>query len=350
MKSRERAFLRSALVVALIALGLVAAAPVRAQAATVDVYMTRGDRLQIVERTMPSGANRELYAARALAAGPTAAERRDGIGTAIPRGTVVRDVTLRGGVAEVRVTTPFASGGAGAAVQVRLSQVVYTLLASKRVDAVRILVGDEAAPADPAADPDGLLDHSSLPRYEIIGPVPVDTRGVQRRLVQLRYLPAGYVNGRLDYRTSQALLAFQGWEGLSRTGAATLDTRRALNRARVPVPRRLTTARRLEVTRSKSVVLLIEGNQVKRAIHVSTGAGGRTPAGNFHIYRKERMSWSNPFSVWLPWASYIVGGYAFHQYPEVPAYPASHGCIRVGAPEAPVVYNFAAYGTPVSVV
>ncbi len=335
--------------VALVLASLFGAAVSHAQAATVDVYMTRGDRLQIVQRPLPAAADRESYAARLLAAGPTVAERKDGIRSAVPRGSLIRGVTVRGRVAEVRVTPAFATGGNGPAVQLRLSQVVYTMLASRRVSAVRILVGDEPAPA-PTADPDGLLDHSSVPRFEIIGPVPVDARQVQQRLVQLRYLPAGHVNGRIDYRTSQALLAFQGWEGLPKTGAATLQTRRALNRARVPVPRRLTAGRRIEVSRNRGVLLMIEANQVKRAVHVSTGRGGRTPAGNFSVFRKERMSWSYPFSTWLPWASYFVGGIAFHQYPEVPSYPASAGCVRVGRPEAAGVYHFASFGTPVSVV
>ena len=43
------------------------------------------------------------------------------------------------------------------------------------------------------------------------------------------------------------------------------------------------------------------------------------------------MSWSVPFSTWMPWASYFVGGIAFHAYGSVPSYPASHGCIRMMA-------------------
>ena len=59
------------------------------------------------------------------------------------------------------------------------------------------------------------------------------------------------------------------------------------------------------------------------------------------------MSWSNQFHVWLPWASYVVGGDAIHSYPDVPGYPASHGCIRVPAPEARWVYHKAQIGTRV---
>ena len=84
-------------------------------------------------------------------------------------------------------------------------------------------------------------------------------------------------------------------------------------------------------------------------MHTSTGFGGRTPAGTFHVYRKEQLSWSVPFKVWMPWASYFDGGFAMHAYPYVPAYPASHGCVRLPAPEAQRVYAFAVQGTPVYV-
>ena len=51
-------------------------------------------------------------------------------------------------------------------------------------------------------------------------------------------------------------------------------------------------------------------------VPVSTGKGSNaTPIGSFRIFRKEVKSWLFPFQVWLPWASYFVGGVAFHEYP-----------------------------------
>lgn len=88
-----------------------------------------------------------------------------------------------------------------------------------------------------------------------------------------------------------------------------------------------------------------------RAIHISSGAPGTaTPPGSFRVYRKARKDWSYPFKVWLQWVSYFTGGIAFHEYPEVPAYPASHGCVRVPRDDAPTVYRFATLGTPVLVL
>jgi len=101
-------------------------------------------------------------------------------------------------------------------------------------------------------------------------------------------------------------------------------------------------------------VLLIQDNVVVRTIHTSTGKSGftgelGTPAGTFKVTRKERRSWSVPFQVWLPDAVYFNGGIAFHGYPDVPAYPASHGCARLPLVEAPVVYAFLAVGDRVTV-
>ena len=51
----------------------------------------------------------------------------------------------------------------------------------------------------------------------------------------------------------------------------------------------------------------------------------------------------------LLWASYFYGGYAFHEYPYVPGYPASHGCVRVPASESKRVFAYVQYGMPVYV-
>jgi lipoprotein-anchoring transpeptidase ErfK/SrfK len=56
------------------------------------------------------------------------------------------------------------------------------------------------------------------------------------------------------------------------------------------------------------------------------------------------MSWSNLFHVWMPLAQYFYPGFAIHEYPEVPDYPASHGCVRVPEVEAPTVWSFGRVG------
>lgn len=173
---------------------------------------------------------------------------------------------------------------------------------------------------------------------------------LQERLAALGYLPPTRVSGRMDEATRQAIVAFQGWAGLTRDGMLGSATRARLAGARRPEagPRR---GSRIEVYVGRQVALLVRGRRVVRAIHVSTGAPGTsTPTGRFRIFRKERASWSVPFHVWLPWASYFVGGVALHGSPDVPAYPASHGCVRIPSSEAPAVYAFAQLGLAVEVL
>jgi lipoprotein-anchoring transpeptidase ErfK/SrfK len=180
--------------------------------------------------------------------------------------------------------------------------------------------------------------------------VGTDTLEIQPRLAELGYLPANAVAGIGAERTREAIVAFQSWEGLQRNGVAGPATLARLAEASRPTPLP-GSGDRIEVHLDRQVVLLVEGNTVARTIHVSTGAAAtRTPKGDFRVYRKERHSWSVPFSVSLPWASYFTRGVAFHGYPEVPAYPASHGCVRVPLTEAPTVYAFARLGVLVRVV
>jgi lipoprotein-anchoring transpeptidase ErfK/SrfK len=173
---------------------------------------------------------------------------------------------------------------------------------------------------------------------------------VQQELVALRYLPATAVTGRWDYRTAQALMAFQAWQGLARDGTIGPQTLAALATAKVPIPRLRRAGREIEIYRALGVTLLVNNGRVVRAVHSSSGkAGFTTPAGAYRVYLKSVKHWSTQHDVWLPYASFFNRGIAFHAYPEVPAYQASHGCIRIPSPDAREVYAFAGIGTPVVV-
>lgn len=172
---------------------------------------------------------------------------------------------------------------------------------------------------------------------------------LQHRLVALGYLPAGSANGAFDDRTWHAVVAFQGWERLPRTGIVDGRTRTALAGAHRPVPW-ARTPRALELDLGRQVLLVVAHRRTVRAIHVSSARPGyATPRGSFHVYRRELMSWSAPYATWMPYALYFTGGYAVHGFDSVPAYPASHGCVRMPLVEAPYVYNATPLGTPVFV-
>lgn len=205
-------------------------------------------------------------------------------------------------------------------------------------------VGATLAPV--AAASDRVTVRVPAPRTLRLGSRGADVRRLHEELVRLRYLPPGGRAATFGERTWHAVVAFQGWRRLSRTGVVDRKTWRALDQAEPPAPW-AGIRRGVLIDTGRQVLLLVEGGRAIRAIHVSTGAYGRTPRGRFSVYRKETMSWSVPFGVWMPYASYFNGGFAMHAYSSVPSYPASHGCVRVPPVEAPGVYRFAGYGTPV---
>ena len=352
--------------VALLALALIlpAVAPAGAGAQSrepVKLWFTAGEQFDTVERSLPRGGTILVPTLRALLRGPTAAERARDVETQIPRGVRLLGISVSGrGKAVVRLSARFLQGVPAdpAArtpeqkldLRARLAQVIYTAsqfgdIREARVRAGGALVVDDLERSD-------FREPSRPPVRERRPPGPpvAGTREAQQRLAELGYLPADAVDGLLGYRTQQAVIAFQSWQGLQRDGLVGPATTAALAAARRPRPRAGGPPRRIEVYRAKGVALLVRAGRTLRAIHVSTGdAANATPTGTYRIFRKELRSWSVPFKVWLPYASYFNQGIAFHEWPDVPTFPASHGCVRVPAPEAPGLYRFAAQDTVVKV-
>jgi L,D-transpeptidase catalytic domain/Putative peptidoglycan binding domain/Sporulation and spore germination len=334
------------LIAAVLLAGIAAAGASAASAkpATVEVTFVRKGKLVRVERVVPNGVEPFRYALRELLQGPTKAERRQGIRSAFRLGIRLQAVRRDEKLWFVRLSRGFLRRASAETMERRLVQMTSTLapLGRQRLLALAVegrLVTTVRIGVYPAQWRVG--DGEKGYDYTV--------RGVQFRLWTLGFLDRSSVTGRFDYLTEQALIAFQGWHGLSRTGTVTGETQVMLFRASPPRPYTHRPGRRVEIHRNRGVMLLVEDGEVRRAVHTSTGAYGATPAGTFRVYRKERLSWSVPFSVWMPYASYFYGGIAMHEYPIVPAYPASHGCVRLPAGEAHRVYRFADYGTPVHV-
>lgn len=176
-------------------------------------------------------------------------------------------------------------------------------------------------------------------------------RALNERLIALGYLPPGRAASTYGSATFHAVMAVQKLNGLARDGVAGPRTLGTLKDARRPGAGAASPSRRIDVLLGKQVALLISGGKVRRVISVSTGAPGYdTPRGSFRVTRKERNSWSVPYKVWLPYASYFNGGIAFHEGASVPAYAASHGCVRIPQPFAAEVYAFASLDTRVRVI
>jgi len=279
----------------------------------------------------------------------------------VPVGTQIRGVTVAGGVATVDLGRRFASGRDARSLLARLSQLVGTLTGLQGAAKVKLLIAGRTVrgvfPDVPTELPITLryLQTPNVPVPKPPAPklLPPDdhTRQVQERLIALGFL-VGRADGRLGPATENGTLAFQKWERLRRTGLLDARTESRLSTATPPAPvSRGRAGKRAEILLDRQVALLINDNKVLRTIAVSTGKPSTpTPPGDYRVYAKIRRWWSTPFREWLPYALPFVGGIAFHEFLDVPTYPASHGCVRQAVAVAPWTYAFAEVGMPVKVI
>ena len=222
----------------------------------------------------------------------------------------------------------------------------------------------DRAAAETALTRGGLLGAAAVAASALL-PLPADAapaviaygsrgqaaRKLNARLAELTYLSHRHVVDRFTDATFHALVAFQKYEGLNPDGTASRRTLAVLGRADAPRPSTFAGRERVEVSLEHQLAFLVERGSVRRTVPVSAGRrGDATPRGSFAVYRRERRPRPLPFAVWLPWAAYFHRGIAFHGYPDVPAYPASHGCVRVPEPFAAELYAFAQVGRRVLVV
>ena len=145
------------------------------------------------------------------------------------------------------------------------------------------------------------------------------------------------------------MLAFQKVQGLDRTGGVGPALWSALDTPKLPHLRYPGQGDHLEVDKTKQVLLVAHAGKVVWVSPVSTGGFGRyTPEGTFQVLRKVAGFDPSPLgTLWDP--LYFTGGYAVHGNPSVPAYPASHGCVRVPMWVGSILYASVPIGEPVDV-
>lgn len=160
----------------------------------------------------------------------------------------------------------------------------------------------------------------------------------QQRLTELGYWIAA-TDGKWNEASRQGLIAFQKVEDRARTGKLTVAEIQALNSASRPLPREKGFAH-IEVDLKRQVLFMVDADgTVSKILPVSSGNGKTfelegdtlpavTPPGRFRVYSKLPGWRKSPLGL-LYYPNYILGGIAIHGNPEVPAQPASHGCIRI---------------------
>jgi len=182
---------------------------------------------------------------------------------------------------------------------------------------------------------------------------------LQQRLAALHYFDMRTADGVFGPNTYHAVIAFQKVQGLARDGVVGPVTWAKLAKPYVPAPRyRLATAS-LEVNLARQVLYYVRNGAIQRIVDVSTGSGawyysqGRwaraiTPTGRFHLYWRYNGWQAGPLgSMYRP--NYFYAGYAVHGMTSVPAFPASHGCVRMTVPTMDRMWSSLWIGMPVAI-
>jgi hypothetical protein len=165
-------------------------------------------------------------------------------------------------------------------------------------------------------------------------------RLLQRGLAKLRY--AVPRNDRYDAATGRAVMAFRKVNGMARRYDA---DRRVVTKVLAGKgafkPRHPNAGRHVEADISRQVLALVDGGRVVATYHTSTGAPATpTIIGSFRVYRKD----VGTNALGMVHSSYFIRGYAIHGYVDVPAFNASHGCLRVPIPDAWRIFTWIRHG------
>lgn len=171
----------------------------------------------------------------------------------------------------------------------------------------------------------------------------------------------GPIDGSYNSRTQQAVMAFRKEIGVTRSFSWSSSLWDELNNYVKPwTPFRLSEPDRVEVNLTRQVLYVFRNDELKAILPISSGNGALftgssgslvraiTPTGDFSFTRHIRgLRVSYLGELWNPW--YFRGGFAIHGSGSVPAYPASHGCIRLTMWDSDWVESQFFVGMPVHV-
>jgi peptidoglycan hydrolase-like protein with peptidoglycan-binding domain len=170
----------------------------------------------------------------------------------------------------------------------------------------------------------------------------VGAKGAKVTALQTRLTELGYWNGKADGAfgslTQQAVYALQKAAGLGRDGVVGPKTQKALDQGVRPKAKS-TRGHIVEINLKRQLLMLVDDGKVTQVFNTATGSNQHyefegntylavTPPGHFTVSRQIDGQRDGPLGpLWRP--KYFNGGIAVHGAPNVPPYPASHGCARL---------------------
>jgi len=208
-----------------------------------------------------------------------------------------------------------------------------TVLGQRRIDTSSAHVAHVVVRSRPAA---GWAPVAASIRVAVVQPTlalgahGLSVRALEHRLAELHY--AVKRDGVFGSEDLESVYAFEKVEGMARTGA--VDARVWTRLQHAHVPRARYGGNHVEIDKTRQVLFVVRKGRVALVVATSTGATGNTPLGRWSVYRKVAG-----FDWVLYYPSYFLRGFAVHGYPDVPPYPASHGCARIPMWIAQTVYD-----------
>ena len=210
--------------------------------------------------------------------------------------------------------------------------------------------GPSATPSTPATTPSSATPSTqpttTAPTSTPAAPKPqqlkIGAKGAKVTTLQERLTELGYWNGKADGKfggvTQQAVYALQKAAGLGRDGVVGPKTQKALDQGVRPKAKS-TKGHIVEINLNRQLLMLVDNGKVTQVFNTATGSNQHyefegntylavTPRGHFTVSRQIDGQRDGPLGpLWRP--KYFNGGIAVHGAPNIPPYPASHGCARL---------------------
>jgi len=186
-----------------------------------------------------------------------------------------------------------------------------------------------------------------------------EVQAIQDRLTELGYRP-GAADGTYGAATASAVLAFQKAEGLQRDGQAGSAVVARLESPQAAGPESDAPGPRVEVDLDRQIAFYVAASGAVTTINISSGSGREydkpdggtavayTPTGEFAVERRVDGLREAPLgSLYYP--LYFKDGWAIHGSSSVPAYPASHGCVRTANEDQDFLFAAIADGDAIEI-
>lgn len=182
------------------------------------------------------------------------------------------------------------------------------------------------------------------------------TIAAQKKLLQLGFWLAS-TDGRFEDTTRQAVMAFQKYFKLKPTGSISSGTAYLLDLVKEPAQALSRDGTLAEVDKQRQLLFIVKDGTTVAVLNASTGDDREyeepdanspgviirgvalTPEGTFKIDRERPDGWwiGDLGQIYRP--KYFIGGVAIHGSTSVPAYPASHGCVRVSVAAMDMIWD-----------